>query len=161
MQCAISIYNLVNNIFSKKENQISQFGLIYFSSTILKMDLFLGGKGGRGQIFTLILQLKYNLFIFFLFKVRDFLSLQYLYLNFSAIWAVFNHVNQLDWITMQFNGSLYGVLINCSLVWDSFLVWNGIEWNVTAMWFSPSIKPTWYVSGGSGVNRSQRNTSRQ
>lgn len=47
MQCAISIYNLVNNIFSKKENQISQFGLIYFSSTILKMDLFWGGEGGK------------------------------------------------------------------------------------------------------------------
>lgn len=44
MQHAISIYYLVNNIFSKKENQISQFGLIYFSSTILKMDLFWGGK---------------------------------------------------------------------------------------------------------------------
>lgn len=65
MQCAISIYNLVNNIFSKKENQISQFGLIHFSSTILKMDLFFGGKGGRGQIFTLMLPLKYNFLFFF------------------------------------------------------------------------------------------------
>lgn len=138
----------MNLLLKKKKKDLSPHVAWYIIlSEFLKIRFFLLFS----QIFTMMLLLK-DIFSHVFLYIKS-LNLQYLHLNISVIWAVFDLIYWLFWIIMQLEGSQYRILINYSLIWDSVLVWNDIRLKMTLMLFSPSIKPILYLSGESSATR--------